>query len=411
MTVQCVDEEGNVLETINDSKLLGSEYFYSAPAISGYYTRDLYVRGVATESGVITINYKAIPENVDASVVAELLPGIVCWGDSLTAGSGSGNITAADTYGIDLVSLGSTAAGTNYVKVLSNLISGKVASGVNVANCGVGGESSAVISARAMTEDYYLYLGEAISLAPGESAVINIQQYNPADGRLGILRQGHGNSVNNVSIVGKDAEGNTVTVTGTISVALKEGVTASIYSCDYSDLVYTFTRNDALTESVTLESGAKITTYGSYAYDGRWCVIFMGQNGGYTDIDNLIDQQQQILDACECDTNYIIIGLSSGTASERAEMEAAMTAHWGDHYFSAREVLSSESAYVEAGFSREVIDDNAASINDGKISSVLLHDSVHLNAIGYALLGNAVFERMVDLGYFDALYDYYDSLK
>lgn len=412
VTFQCVDEDGNVLDSTSEAMLLGTEYCYSAPAIAGYYTKDLYVRGEVDSAKVIKITYSAIPENVDASVVAELIPGIVSWGDSLTAGSGSATITSAEANGIDLVSLGSTAKGANYVQVLSSLINGKVASGVNVANCGVGGESSAVISARAMTEDYYLYLGENVTVAPGASAVIDIQQYNPSNGRLGILRQGHGNSINNVTIVGKDAEGNTVTVTGTITMAHKDGLTGStLYSCDYSDLVYTFTRNDALTETVTLESGAKIVTYGSYAYDGRWCVIFMGQNGGYNDIDQLIDQQQQILDACECDTNYIIIGLSSGTASERAEMEAAMKAHWGDHYFSAREVISSEAAYVQAGFSEDVIAANAALIKEGKISSVFLHDSVHLNAVGYAVLGNAVFERMVDLGYFDALYDYYDSLK
>ena len=157
--------------------------------------------------------------------------------------------------------------------------------------------------------------------------------------------------------------------------------------------------------------GVKKVTKGSYTYDGDWCVIFMGQNGGYTGVSELIAQQQEILDACECDSNYIIIGLSSGNAAERAEMEAAMTDYWGSHYFSARAALSSEKAYKDAGFSDSVIEANRASIDAGKISNLFLHDGLHLNAIGYALLGNAVFTRMVELDYFDAIYDYYDSLK
>ena len=142
------------------------------------------------------------------------------------------------------------------------------------------------------------------------------------------------------------------------------------------------------------------------------CVaVIIGQNGGYTGVSELIAQQQEILDACECDSNYIIIGLSSGNAAERAEMEAAMTDHWGSHYFSARAALSSEDAYKEAGFSDSVIEANRASINAGKASDLFLYDGLHMNSVGYALLGNAVFARMVELGYFNAVFDYYDSLK
>ena len=88
-----------------------------------------------------------------------------------------------------------------------------------------------------------------------------------------------------------------------------------------------------------------------------------------------------------------------------------MKAYWGDHYFSAREKLSDESAYVRAGFSDEVIAEYKSDIEAGKISKLFLYDSVHLNAVGYAMLGNTVFEKMVELGYFNAIYDYYDSLK
>jgi lysophospholipase L1-like esterase len=239
--------------------------------------------------------------------------------------------------------------------------------------------------------------------------VIDIQQYSTT-GRLGILRQGKANLINEVTIVGKDTLGNATEVTGNITLALREGAT-NIYTCPYSDLIYTFTRTDNGSTDVTLESGAKIVTYCSYAYDGNWCVIFMGQNGGYSDFDELIKQQREILEACDCPTNFVIIGLSSGTASDRASMEAALREYWGEHYFSAREFLSSEQALALAGFGAEEIASVTTEIQSGKVSSLLLHDNTHLNAVGYALLANAVFERMADLGYFDPIFEYYESLE
>ena len=137
----------------------------------------------------------------------------------------------------------------------------------------------------------------------------------------------------------------------------------------------------------------------------------MGQNGGYGSFDELIAQQREILEACDSTTNFVIIGLSSGTASDRAAMEEALRAYWGDHYFSAREYLSSAEALRMAGFGEEEIASVSSLIEIGKISPLLLHDNTHLNAVGYALLANAVFEKMADLGYFDAVFAYYESLK
>ena len=292
---------------------------------------------------------------------------------------------------------------------MANLIERRVCGGVSIANCGVGGESSAVIAARAMTETYYLYIGEEVTVEPKGSAVIDIQQYSTT-GRLGILRQGKTHLINEVTINGKDSLGNAVSIKGNITLELREGAT-NIYTCPYSDLVYTFTRTDNGTTDVTLEVGAKIVTYCSYAYDGNWCVIFMGQNGGYSDFDELIRQQREILEACECSTNYLIIGLSSGTASDRASMEDALREYWGDHYFSAREYLSSAQTLELAGFGAEEIASVRSAIESGKVSSLLLHDNTHLNAVGYAMLANAVFERMADLGYFDPIFEYYESLQ
>ena len=410
LTVNYRSENGTLLGSDSITREGGSTYCIYAPSFNGYYTRDLKITGTMTKNQTITLTYKEIPNTVDTEHIAALLPGIVCWGDSITAGAGSSNTTIATSSGIDLTALGSSVNGGNYPTVLSNLIRSRVAPGIPVSNCGVGGETSAVISARAMTETYFLYVGEEVSVAPAGSVVINIEQYS-STGRLGILRQGNGDVVNAVSIVGKDADGNEVTVTGNITVALREGVTESIYTCPYTDLVYTFTRTDNGTSVVTLPKEAKIVTRCSYAYDGDLCIIFMGENGGYSSVEELIKQQREILEACDSTEKFIIIGLSSGTETERAEMENAMREYWGNHYFSAREELSSADALRFAGFSDEEIESVASDIKVGRVSTLLLHDRVHLNAVGYALLANAVFDKMAELGYFDAIFNYYESLR
>ena len=41
----------------------------------------------------------------------------------------------------------------------------------------------------------------------------------------------------------------------------------------------------------------------------------------------------------------------------------------------------------------------------------MLKDSCHPHAVGYAVIGNLLFERLFELGAFDAVFDYYDSLN
>jgi len=41
----------------------------------------------------------------------------------------------------------------------------------------------------------------------------------------------------------------------------------------------------------------------------------------------------------------------------------------------------------------------------GSCPGIYLHDGVHLNAVGYALLGNRIYEKMDALGYFDEVRD------
>ena len=158
-------------------------------------------------------------------------------------------------------------------------------------------------------------------------------------------------------------------------------------------------------------SGARVISKASSIYDGRTCIIFMGENGGYSDINELIKQQEEILEACGNPEFYLIISTTSGSNESRTALREALSERWGDRYINMGDELnSSKTSYQLAGYSNEVISTVASNILNGTVSSLLIKDSCHPNAVGYAVIGNIIFERLFDLGMFDGIFDYYDSL-
>ena len=89
--------------------------------------------------------------------------------------------------------------------------------------------------------------------------------------------------------------------------------------------------------------------------------------------------------------------------------------HWRGVFCAKLENISnfnsSKNSYQLAGYSKEVIATVASNIANGTVSSLLIKDSCHPNAVGYAVIGNIIFERLFEIGAFDALYDYYDSFN
>ena len=411
--INYVDESGNSLAASKTVRVSRNEKIsVVSPAINGYYTRDVYLNVSLSDSSVINVTYKPIPSNIDTNYVNEILANIVCWGDSITAGSGKNELTVANQYGIDLVALGSEVGGASYVTVLRNLIKSRIYSAISVRGCGVGGESTATIASRADTDTYYLYFDGAVTIS--SSAVTVPLAHYTSGGRVGILRQGDASEINPVTVVGKDAGGNEISVTGALSLSLTPDAPAGtdIRICDAKYLQYTFTRDDGKTNTLNFVSGARVITKASYLYDGRTCIIFMGENGGYKDTAELIKQQEEMLAACGNPEYFLIISTTSGSYDSRTEVRNALTQRWGDHYINMGDELNSSSnSYKFAGFSEEAIISVQDNILNGTVSKLLIKDSCHPNAVGYAVIGNIIFERLFKLGAFDELLDYYDRLN
>ena len=416
--INYVDESGNKLaDPKSVYAVKGSELSVPSPAVAGYYTRELYYKAKATESKQVNVVYKKMPTNIDANVAGSKLPDIASWGDSITAGSNVNNVTVANAHGLDLVALGSTKNGGTYSEVLRNLIAVKVYGGIDIANCGVGGETTFTIAARANTESYYLYLSDSVSISGSPVVIPLTQSKNGMSGRDGVLRKDTkvNPEMSNVTITGTDTNGNPISVTGIITCTVTEDIPEGkyIWNCDSKYLRYTFTRTDGKTDTVNFAAGAKVVTNASVMYDGRTCIVFMGENGGYNnDIPTLIKQQEEILKACGNPEYYLIISTTSGSTESRKAITEALTARWGDRYINmGNELNSSRKSYEFVGFSEEAIVSVQENIIAGTVTELLLADNCHPNATGYAYIGNVIFERLYDIGAFDAIFDYYDSLN
>ena len=320
--------------------------------------------------------------DADKAVLSQYLPGIVCWGDSLTAGAGGNGVT--------------------YPKVLQSLILEHISDQyslkshpdskytylmdprdytveIPVINMGVGGENTMTITGRNGAIPYIV--SESLTI-PADTTPVQIHFTSKGGEYVAPLRQGQA-GVNNVTIGG---------IEGKLSISQESNT-----SKDYS---YYFTRSSA-GEAKTVPAGTEIITAASSQYLDYITVIFMGQNGGYKDFDDLIRQQRAIIDHQTANNDrFIIVGLHTGTEESRQALEAAMEAEYGEKYINLRQYMST-NAMTDAGL--EPTAEDSAQMQQGSTpTSLLVHkDNVHFNAVGYKLIGNLIFDTMNELGYFD----------
>ena len=181
------------------------------------------------------------------------------------------------------------------------------------------------------------------------------------------------------------------------------GVTGSITGekDEQGAMTYFFTRSEA-GEAVKVEDGSEVETWASGQFHDYIFVVFMGENHGWNEeTDELIRQQQAILSMQEKHKGkYIVVGLPTGTAKERSELEVALSEVYGEKFFNIREYMSTE-ALADAGI--KPTDEDAARMAEGMVPTSFLSDHIHFNGEGYRLLGEQIYERMEALGYFEEL--------
>lgn len=312
---------------------------------------------------------QSIHEEIE-QFVNEDFPGIIAWGDSLTAGTGG--------------------EGTTYTDVLQSLIKTNILTKTNiksipVINMGVGGEGTHQIMGRAGSIPFIVN-----SFTIDDSSKVTIKF--PNGDSANILRQG-------------DKGVNPVTINGTSGIITIEQ--ESFSSQEYS---YYFNRTEP-GAPVNVEDGTIMTTAAATSTDiqNYIPIVFMGQNGGWGgNPEELITQIKSILNMDKWNNKYLVLGLTSGTAESSANLELAMASEFGDRYINLREYIV-KNGLEQQGLDATEADMNA--INKGAIPPSLLSDTIHFNSSGYKVIGQAVYDRMIELGYFDNILELIDELN
>ena len=285
-------------------------------------------------------------QNLLQAYLQEVIPEIVCIGDSLTAGTGG--------------------EGISYPSYLSEKMSEDKLY-IPVRNMGVGGESTATIAARMGAIPFRV---QAFTI-PADTTAVEISFIKEEGRKL----EAHAD----------------VGISPCVIAGIEGRMTIEDNKCY-------FTRSNE-GKVVEVEEGTTVQTYAQTAFKDGIFIVFMGENGGFRDIDDLVYQQRQILALQGKNSDkYLILGMTSGTAEERQELEERMTAEYGDKYINLREYLSTQGVY-DAKISLTEADKEQMAI--GKIPDCLLSDGLHFKPVGYQLIANIVYNRMWELGYFD----------
>ncbi len=293
--------------------------------------------------------------------------GVVCWGDSLTNGTGG--------YGI------------TYPDVLQQCIYDRLSGGDletrpydNVVNMGFSGEDA--ISIAAHTGSIRVLTTKKFTI-PADDGRVEIEFRSASDKLTAFIHN------TNVYI---------------------NGVYGKLYSTNASrinkeDNIYYFKRDmevEGEKYPVEVKKGTQIIFETALRYREFIPIIFIGQNGGYENVRELIAYQRAIINNQAVNHNkYIIVGLHSGTPEERKELESAMENEYGKHYINLREYMSTQ-ALKDAGITPSEEDLNY--MTKGMTPPSVLHGTVHFNEIGYSLVGKLIYKRMSELGFFDEIY-------
>ena len=320
-------------------------------------TEEITTQEVTTEEETTTQQPALSEEERQALLrqqVTEALPGIVCWGDSLTAGYG-GN-------------------GESYPATLERLIAQRLIDGIPVVNNGVCVEQSYTIMARAGVWAIYV---EGFTI-PAECESVEVHL---------ILE---GGIYTNLTHFG-DGGLNPVTIEG-----VKGILTPSHHEDEYGYVYFTRLKPG---EAVEVPNMSLVHPVSKQAYDNYVNIIFMGENGIYSSADDLVRQHQRFIDVRKLD-RYIIIGLTTGDNGSRGELSQKMSEHFGSNYIDMRTELVQRGPEL-AGVGRWA--DEAYYFEKGLVMDYLKSDDIHLNEYGYRAVGEIVYERMETLGYFDGV--------
>lgn len=295
-------------------------------------------------------------EFTDGYVIADELKGfdpnpkkrIICWGDSLTAMGGWPEKLAA-------------------------------LSGLEVKNCGTGGEGSTTITARQGADCIII---DNLTI-PADKTAVKVTDYATRFTTymghvVAPLLQSGGHHVNPCMI-------------GDVKGELKW--TGSSYN-DASG-IWTFTRSES-GEEIVIDRPTHLTTFADREYNNGYDihVYFIGTNDGAFDVDTMIDRLRLMIDHSKTH-EYLVLGLTRiQSDGYKEKFKAAFGRKWLDlHGYLVAYGLEDSEMPATA--------EDKAAMEADLVPPSLLMDPVHFTDKTRELIGIQVYNRMRDLHYFE----------
>lgn len=286
--------------------------------------------------------------------ITAVIPGVACWGDDFTYGLG----------GIE----------KSFPSVLEDLMD-KNGYLMPVENLGIYDEDSLTVLGRANAIPF-IVKNEKYIVGKMDKDVINIVSQNGEP--VNPLLHENNPAVNPVTI---------------------EGVEGTLYGGVGSESVekvkeYFFEPKDPGV-SMTISAGTPIITQGK-DYKDYVSVLSIGNNGGWNDDPAvLVEQQKRFVETRGKNKDkYIIIGLVDGNNETNAQADSLMASAFGDRFINIREYIC--NAALD---NNELSDEDKAAALNGEIPQCYRYENRGLNDDAYELMGEAVFNKLEELGY------------
>ncbi len=313
-------------------------------------------------------------------VVQEYLPGIVCWGDDITAGyfTALNYPYVLQTYiNACLCDIYDFSSTIENAKEFTLTDWKKYTLDIPVVNMATGEESSHTVLGRAGAEPIQLYRDMTVGSEPSRITLVNDSGSSIEPLTTGDLY------FNNVNVGG---------IEGVIDLNIGDYTS-------YSEKNYTFRAIDPPAEPVTLPAGTQVVPASADLYRDYIHIVFIGSYGDYTSPEDLVSQVQKLLSRqTKNSERYIVLGpYPMEEAIILNEMDSAMQKAFGNRYISIRKYLIGD-VYKEVPHGKE----DVYYIADEHVppSLRLSKESLQLNSRAQALLGKLIFNRMDSLGYF-----------
>ncbi len=298
-------------------------------------------------------------------------PTIACWGDSLTYGQGS---TSAGT---------GNPNDTSYPAVLSKL------SGATVYNMGVGGETAETIAARQGAVD--ILIKKAVTIPRSGSVEIEIEG---SDGGNIVPRDVTKGGWNPCSING---------VKGRLDVT----VDTTKWPRTLSSAKFTRAEEG---EEKAVSAGDKLITSAADTI-GDINIIFTGTNYGWSssdavgkaiftddaEINSLIRIIKSQAQRSNNPDKYVVIGLTAWGEDDLSYLDRKMEDAFGEHFLNLRKIISDNQTLLNHNITPTEAD--IEDISNGNIPSSLITDGTHFNNIGYSIVAEVVYDKLIELGY------------